>query len=107
MTESNWIAPTKHDPCHGHTLLPLQDNTPPEARELDLFKLSAPRVGRGAQGKNTTWWTVDARAPEPEPVLDNQLERALSILTQIVGMKLLAVSEDPRREGHACSSVGM
>ncbi len=61
-----------------------------------MFKLSAPRVPRSAyaaQGMHPTWWTVDARAPEPEPVLHDFLTRALGILTQIVGMRLLAVSQ--------------
>jgi hypothetical protein len=72
----------------------LQDDMPSEPRELDLFVLSAPRLARTAHGPGSmrTWWTVDARAPEPPPVVEGQLERALAILTQIVGMRLLAVS---------------
>lgn len=35
-----------------------------------------------------TWWTVEARAPEPAPVVEKDQERALSILVKIVGMHL-------------------
>eukprot|EP00983_Pelagomonas_calceolata_P113252 1159965-Pelagomonas_calceolata.AAC.9 len=36
-----------------------------------------------------TWWTIDARAPEPSSEVESQMERALAILTQLIGMKLL------------------
>lgn len=68
--------------CH----LP-QDDAEPERRELDMYKFTAP-----AGVRNRTWWTVDAVAPEPDPVVDAQMERAFTILTTIVGMRLLAVS---------------
>lgn len=35
-----------------------------------------------------TWWTVGARAPEPEPVVDANQDRAINILLSIVGMHL-------------------
>ncbi len=36
-----------------------------ERRELDLFMLDAPN---GVTAKS--WWTVDAKAPEPDAVVD-------------------------------------
>lgn len=62
---------------------------PKEPRQLDLFKLTAPPAVRA--NSNRTWWTVDARAPEPSPNVESQMERALAILTQLTGMKLLVV----------------
>lgn len=129
---------------------PLQDDVPPEPRQLDLFKLTGPatltkaskcvclyycinihlslsvcclhvpdcsnlqnalQIGSLAKlhicllhplqhtlhtyihthTHRRTWWTVDACAPEPSPELDVQLERALFILNQLIGMKLLVV----------------
>lgn len=35
-----------------------------------------------------TWWTVEAKAPEPPGVVDTNTERALRILLQIIGMHL-------------------
>ena len=35
-----------------------------------------------------TWWTVEARAPEPEADVDATQQRALMILVKIVGMHL-------------------
>ncbi|KAJ9524025.1 hypothetical protein QJQ45_022487, partial [Haematococcus lacustris] len=76
-------------------LFMIEDDTPPECRELDMFLLSAPRSARmqpSSPGGPTsrTWWTVEARAPEPSPVVEEHMERALAILTQIVGMRLRA-----------------
>ena len=36
-----------------------------------------------------TWWTVDARAPEPDGVIDANQDRAISILLAILGLHLL------------------
>jgi hypothetical protein len=105
----------------------IEDDAPPEMRQLEMFKLSAPRavvrsahdlqqphhhhnhhrhhsaaagrlpsphVGavRGGSG-DKTWWTVDARPPELSGDLEQCVERAMAILTRIVGLRLLAVSE--------------
>ena len=35
-----------------------------------------------------TWWTVEARAPDPEADVDATQQRALMILVKIVGMHL-------------------
>ena len=35
-----------------------------------------------------TWWTVEARAPDPSPSIDPTQQRALAILTKIAGMHL-------------------
>ncbi len=40
--------------------------------------------------RSKTWWTVDARAPEAEGIVDSDTERALRILLQILGMHLSA-----------------
>ena len=35
-----------------------------------------------------TWWTVEARAPDPEARVDPTQQRALSLLIQLSGMHL-------------------
>jgi hypothetical protein len=46
-------------------LFMIEDDCEVEHRELDLFKLTAPPGVR-----KSTWWTVEARAPEPSPTMD-------------------------------------
>lgn len=38
--------------------------------------------------RHRTWWTVAANAPEPEPTVQPEQERALAIMVKIVGMHL-------------------
>jgi len=68
-------------------LFMIEDDVPPEPRQLDLFKLTSPSTMQKAARQ--TWWTIDARAPEPSSEVESQMERALAILTQLIGMKLL------------------
>ena len=64
-------------------LFMIEDDVAGERRELDLFKLTAPPGVR-----SQTWWTVEARAPDPSPIIDPTQQRALAILTKIAGMHL-------------------
>ena len=79
-----------------------------ERRGLDLFVLSAPAAsssgalaeGRGRRGRGAgggalaakhhpqTWWTVDARAPEPEASAEEGSVRTVSLLLGLLGMHL-------------------
>ena len=49
------------------------------------------RVCVCAGSRANTWWTVDARAPEPDSTVQENTARALSILLKILGMRLLQV----------------
>lgn len=53
-------------------------------------------------------WTVAAKAPEPDAMVDVQMKGALAILVQIVGMRLLAVrgrDEGGRGQHAICMGV--
>lgn len=64
-------------------LFMIEEESQEEHRGLDLFHLDAPP---GVRAK--TWWTVEAKAPEPDSILGSNHERALKILVKIVGLHL-------------------
>ena len=69
-----------------------------EKRNLDLYMLSAPSASPLADGseaarrntnrRNQTWWTVDAKAPEPDRSVDAGSARVISILMGLLDMHL-------------------
>ena len=68
-----------------------------EKRDLDLYMLSAPSASSFTEGseasrqsahRNQTWWTVDAKAPEPDRSVDAGSTRVITILLSLLGMHL-------------------
>ena len=55
----------------------------------ELLVLSQMRASSPPPHMRQTWWTVDARAPEPDGVIDANQDRAISILLAILGLHLL------------------